>query len=289
MQQVSTLPLDLERLIFELAALSRPVCIPNLMRVAFRVRDWVEPLLYHTLLIGVDPIDGLPVCDIETFTLIARTKPQSLLHSVVNVMATGLEAKEAKNIISACPRIENLFMMVIENLFSSGESAPPGFDNLPLKQLYCSLSRISDPTSLETLDRPPFSHLTHLELFDGLHDFDDSDEESVPRWTKLAALPNLTHLALNTTRDGVCVHLLAICRCLVALVLLRRPDAHKSAEMDLLVDDPRFVMMPVDHYIADWQLGLLTGSDYWARADAHIAKRLSGEIDRRIFYLDLES
>ena len=33
-------PLELERLIFELAALSLPVSIPNLMLIAWRVKDW---------------------------------------------------------------------------------------------------------------------------------------------------------------------------------------------------------------------------------------------------------
>jgi hypothetical protein len=33
-------PLELEQRIFELAALSRPVCIPNLIRVAWRVKNW---------------------------------------------------------------------------------------------------------------------------------------------------------------------------------------------------------------------------------------------------------
>ncbi|KAJ6538362.1 hypothetical protein DFH09DRAFT_1398713 [Mycena vulgaris] len=66
-----TLPPDLERSIFELAALrTHRVTIPKLMRVAWRVKHWLEPLLYHTLVFGTaDPIDDqlveldtLPVC-----------------------------------------------------------------------------------------------------------------------------------------------------------------------------------------------------------------------------------
>jgi hypothetical protein len=42
--------------------------------------------------------------------------------------------------------------------------------------------------------------------------------------------------------------------------------------------------MQLHHYIMAWQQGLaagiLLGRDYWARADAFIAKRLSGEIER---------
>ncbi|KAJ7461189.1 hypothetical protein FB451DRAFT_1405047 [Mycena latifolia] len=43
------LPLDLERHIFEITALSRPVLIPRLMLVAWRVKEWAEPLLYRTI------------------------------------------------------------------------------------------------------------------------------------------------------------------------------------------------------------------------------------------------
>jgi hypothetical protein len=34
------LPYELERVIFEIAAVSRPTSIPNLMLTAWRVKDW---------------------------------------------------------------------------------------------------------------------------------------------------------------------------------------------------------------------------------------------------------
>ncbi|KAJ7633934.1 hypothetical protein B0H17DRAFT_1217430 [Mycena rosella] len=56
-------------------------------------------------------------------------------------------------------------------------------------------------------------------------------------------------------------------------------------DLNTLCNEPRFVMMPLNNYIQDWQRGVLTGRDYWARADAFIAKRASGNIDRRSFFL----
>ncbi|KAJ7883939.1 hypothetical protein B0H14DRAFT_3857247 [Mycena olivaceomarginata] len=56
-----TLHVELERYILELAASSRPVSIPKLMLVSWHVKEWVEPLLYHTLAISdyqKKPIDG---------------------------------------------------------------------------------------------------------------------------------------------------------------------------------------------------------------------------------------
>jgi hypothetical protein len=39
-------------------------------------------------------------------------------------------------------------------------------------------------------------------------------------------------------------------------------------------------MMELDRYIKNRQQSILVGRDYWARADAFVAKRLSGEIER---------
>ncbi|KAJ7659091.1 hypothetical protein DFH06DRAFT_1130657 [Mycena polygramma] len=79
------LPPELERHIFELAALSHPMLIPNMIRVAWRVKLWIEPLLYRTLAFGVK-IDGLPIFRPEIVTQIAHTKAH-LLESARNVMA----------------------------------------------------------------------------------------------------------------------------------------------------------------------------------------------------------
>ncbi|KAF7334674.1 hypothetical protein MVEN_02297900 [Mycena venus] len=286
---VATLPLELECPIFELAALFRPVSIPNMIRVAWRVKHWVEPLLYRTIIIWDEPIDGFPACDVETFTHAAQTKPASFFLSVRNVIAISVEPEILRTIIRLCPRIENLFMLPNRDLHSSVVPIPPGFDDLPLKRLHCDLDRVFDLASTLTLvTHPSLLHLTHLELADGLDREGDSDDEALARWKMLADLPRLSHLALNISRNDlhVCVHLLIVCKSLRALIILRHPPPGESAEMDDLADNPRFVMAPLENYIADWQRGVLYGNDFWARADELIAKRLSGEVDRRNFFLE---
>ncbi|KAJ7669851.1 hypothetical protein DFH06DRAFT_1320898 [Mycena polygramma] len=37
--------------------------------------------------------------------------------------------------------------------------------------------------------------------------------------------------------------------------------------------------MQCEEYEKDWQMGAHTGADYWARAEAFVALRRSGEID----------
>jgi hypothetical protein len=132
-----------------------------------------------------------------------------------------------------------------------------------------------------------FARITHLELFGSFNQHPEKLEDSTD-WTGLAALPHLTHLALNyTAMIPLCVSILANYKSLRALLILTMTlPTDSSSELGILAADPRFVMTPVDDYIADWQSGALTGRDYWARADAFIAKRLSGEIDRE-FVLDM--
>jgi hypothetical protein len=134
---------------------------------------------------------------------------------------------------------------------------------------------------MDPLSHPSFARITHLELFGNLDQAGDSAEKSLARWTGLANLPALTHLALsNSDLLAIFVRILAVCKSLRALVILGRLQSNLSVpEMEILTENPRFVVMQCDNYIADWQRGVLTGNDYWARADAFIAKRMSGEID----------
>jgi hypothetical protein len=75
---ISTLPLDLERQIFETAALSRPVSIPNMMGVAWRVKHWWRDQL--DLILFSDPPS-------YTFFHTVHRKPAPFLRDTVrNVM-----------------------------------------------------------------------------------------------------------------------------------------------------------------------------------------------------------
>ncbi|KAJ7495503.1 hypothetical protein FB451DRAFT_1387524 [Mycena latifolia] len=211
----SILPLELERQIFELTAVSRPVSIPNLLRVAWRVKHWVEPLLYRTLVIGADSIQGFPSCSTEIFTYIAFTKSGSFLRdSVQNPMVHLIPTKDIRLIVAQ----------------------------------YHALNNDDDPA----------------------------------QWTSVTGLIHLSHLSLDNNKLlNICPHLLNACKSLCALVIL-----HPSPAPPTLVKDPRFVVMSLKNYTRDWQRGILTGDDYWSRADAFIAKRISGEIDRRTFFLN---
>ncbi|KAJ7686303.1 hypothetical protein B0H17DRAFT_1072241 [Mycena rosella] len=276
----TTLPLDLERHIFELSAVSRPVSIPNLLRVAWRVKHWVEPLLYRTLIICKEPenyrkVDELPWCTLEDFNqIVRRTESASFLRdSVRNVMFQHLNAGEIDSILSACSGLHNMHALGCED--------PTAFpDSLRLRRLHCDND---DHPALKLSSR----HITHLELFIGLTLDYDLYEDDPTQWSAVTRLPHLTHLSLNfKSLLPVCLHLLDACNSLCALIILRSSPAYPVPET--LAGDPRFVMMELPQRTADWQRGILTGDDYWARADAFIAKRRSGEIDRRTFFLEAD-
>ncbi|KAJ7443118.1 hypothetical protein FB451DRAFT_1376767 [Mycena latifolia] len=266
-----TLPFELERRIFELSALSRPVSIPALLRIACRVKHWIEPLLYRTLVIGAHrTVDDLRPCTVDTFMRVVRTNPAAFLRdSVRNLMVYRASPAQTKLILAACPRVENLYI-----LFSDGtaDGPPASIEALPLRHLYCNFTDLCTTVAFASLSHSIFSNITHLEFFDGLRE----GEYAPAQWAGVTGLLHLTHLAFDTPKLLIiCPYLLSACRALRALVLLC--SARVPA---ILAEDPRFVTMEVLHYTEDWQRGVLMGDDYWSHADALIAKRIAAEIDR---------
>ncbi|KAJ7211981.1 hypothetical protein C8J57DRAFT_1399068 [Mycena rebaudengoi] len=253
-----TLPFELERRVFETAAFSRPVSVPAMMLVAWRVKLWVEPLLYRTLVFTESNrlLDSLPVLTQEMFKRIVRTKPILLRDAVRNVMIRYegyVYEADVADIVHACLGIENL--------------------NFEIKPEY-------RPSALL------FTHLTHLDLF---YWFNQANSTAEAR-TRLGDLPQLTHLSVpsHTSNSGtpILAHLLDVCKSLRALIVLAAPLTPPTDEIAFLAEnDVRFVTVWPHDRIADWQRGALTGIDYWTRADEHIARRLSGEVDRRMFHL----
>ncbi|KAJ7204147.1 hypothetical protein GGX14DRAFT_460955 [Mycena pura] len=277
------LPPELERHIFELTAISRPLSSLNLILVASRVKLWVEPLLYRTMAINTRTIPGMPSCTVAEFKRIARTKSRSFLASAVrNLLVCRVKTVETKAILSACPGVVNLYVVSYGALFEHTD--PPDRD-LPLRRLYCDMMILP---AAEPFTHSSFRHITHLELFSHVDDFDPHDAAG-SAWTQLGAMQNLTHLAVN---DGLsvalCAHLLNICMSVRALLVLVDPEPSPPVVRQV-TDDVRFVVLSVPDFVADWQRGVLTGRDYWTRVDDFIAKRRAGEIDSDIFLLPDEN
>ncbi|KAJ7616529.1 hypothetical protein FB45DRAFT_1063957 [Roridomyces roridus] len=258
---VAMLPPELERQVFELAAYTQPHCIPRLMRVAWRVKEWVEPLLYRVILLSGHP-RGLrrsrtyPHEDDEGFTRTLSISPE-ILRTCVRHLCVNDSPRLVDQLLASCTSVTDYwgFSPCAANLGS-----------LP------QLTRLSTQLALVFLPHPIdfthslFSRITHLQVFDPL----------IPRdlaiWCGLGSLPQLTHLAFS---HGGYVN--------VFPELLRTPLVPQVPEA--LARQPRFVCMWCVEYVRDWHTSALGGGDFWERAEELVRKRRSGEVDPMQFYI----
>ncbi|KAJ7136389.1 hypothetical protein C8R43DRAFT_613951 [Mycena crocata] len=275
-------PEDLEREIFELSARSRPSAIPKLMLVAWRVKTWVEPLLYRTITVPMDSsnsavkVGGIPIHRRKTLVDIIRTKPPELFSRNVRNLLIGFSGTvDNEPIISACCNVENLWI-ASDDL----HALLPLLARMPLKHLYCPVERLFGSQRDIQFTHPIFARITHLELFDTF------EGNFLPEfWSDIGVIPNLTHLAVSKTSFlPLCLNLLRSHDSLRIVVALRLDDgdtANLAEDHELfgdLVQDLRFVTMSCFFDLKDWQMGCHVGVDYWSRAEDFVGKRKSGEI-----------
>ncbi|KAJ7055926.1 hypothetical protein C8F01DRAFT_1373416 [Mycena amicta] len=286
------LPPELECAIFQLTASAYPRIIPTLLLVAWRVHEWVEPLLYRTIIFKTKALDSVPsllVYPLDDFksTVVTERNPSPFL-SVHNCMICVLHEDEALSVLAAMPAIQNLFISVSGTLHTKEQPLPAQFLNLPLRHLYGDLEGFVSLKNLDPLEHRCFTDLTHLELFGEPSPWGEDITpwpESKTSWAFLARLPCLTHLAFDTAgSQPVLEFLLANCRLLQCLVILMSTNDYTSA----ITADPRFVVMQapgMHEYVLDWKEGTMTGEDYWARAEVFIEKRRSGKIAATIAFM----
>ncbi|KAJ7757230.1 hypothetical protein DFH07DRAFT_958827 [Mycena maculata] len=217
----------------------------------------------------LDGMRGYPYVDDDNSSRIQSTPESVFRKSVRHLLLYEVSLQAANFIISASSSVEDLWIL------AERHSLLPIIGALPLKRLHCSLQILFGHAAQIDFAHPLFSRLTHLELFD-----------TVP-WTgvtDLALIPHLSHLCF--TQNGFLsdsLPILSTCKSLRVLVFLTLDESdpprlvEEYSALTQLAKDPRFVMMACDNF--DWQMGALTGTDYWSRAEDFIAKRVSGQID----------
>ncbi|KAJ7049402.1 hypothetical protein C8F01DRAFT_1183762 [Mycena amicta] len=295
------LPPEIERLIFRTAALVSPSNAQTFLLVAFRVKEWVEPLLYHSLVVGSSPYSMLHLSDAilkltrETFdTLVDRKSPSFLADSVQNILLVGLSIEDVCLILSICSGVKDLF--VLSNTAQHG-----ALDSLmELQRLKCKVSRCFDlqiSSALRLATQPTLAHLTHLEIF---NEDRNSAAELIHMWVEILALPALTHLACSwdhweaLLREKNEAILTALYRsgALRAFVIIsysigQDPDEANANIDGRLKSNPGFVLFPdgIGLWAVDWSNGITGEDDLWARADESIRKRRAGELGRDSYEL----
>ncbi|KAJ6574421.1 hypothetical protein B0H19DRAFT_1341706 [Mycena capillaripes] len=289
-----TLPEDLEREIFKLAAGLHFPSIPALMRVAWRVNAWVEPLLYQALFVRLNAYISSGHTP-DAFAQDVATRPEFFrdairhLHITMDVGLFG-DQLPAGFLLATCTRLETLALQ--------GGSFSLTAELLPLiKQLH-SLTRLHADFGalfggLEWGERSvpfgthAFSRLTHIEMLD--------ETPSQQICAGLARLPSLTHLALKYEPRirgilCICTQVLQGCPALRVLGALQEkhgfagsthPEPYCAFDTPKILEkDLRFVLVtyarryePPKEWLNDVRSGRLPG--FWECAEKAVARRMA--------------
>ncbi|KAK7050672.1 hypothetical protein R3P38DRAFT_3256603 [Favolaschia claudopus] len=271
---------EIEREIFETCALLRPISIPNLMLVAWRVKEWMEPLLYRTIAVEyAAALEPYPIFTWEALLSAVRTKPTTFFaRAVRNLSILGRPlsdepqeiADKASELVPLCTGIQNLDMYRVpfhNHIAVLGNLRPT---RLAMESAY--ISSIIDAGIPAT--HPFFSRVTHLQL--GSDEGMDLEDLAA----QLPSLPCLTHISGEDLSDTEVSRMLAVCvglQVFVNIFMVVSDDDINS------IHDRRYVKLRCGVPLFEWQLGVHTGKDYWSRAEEIIASRLDEELDPDTF------
>ncbi|KAF7364208.1 Tyrosinase central domain-containing protein [Mycena sanguinolenta] len=273
------LPPELERAIFEMAGELHPDAISNMLLVAARVHEWIEPLRYRTFIL-TDPASSCP--GLRVLQRAIESKPAQFIRD--NVWHLFVEQDYPQDTLDTfipfCTGVRSLVIFEPHpQMLSQLETARPQRLATPIE--FFGHTEESMPIDL-TL--PMFSSLTHLDVFEHILAIS-------PSWSSLALLAAPTHLAFLGTSYDVGVALLGMCRNLQVIIRMKGESSTNewpmlSASVDADDWEHRFVgmVLKTENYLSEWEAGLRGGSDFWARADTFVAMRRRGEIEPKSRY-----
>ncbi|KAJ6556345.1 hypothetical protein B0H19DRAFT_1262415 [Mycena capillaripes] len=265
------LPAELERVIFKIAALSRPVTIPKLMLVAWRVKEWVGPLLYRVVMVadrGTD-MGGFPTCTVDLLLRVIADRSPEFFHNATKHLFLEIDnASQADTILSACSGVTHLLMYDLD------PPVPALWALRHLRQLTLDFDIFMEPPIIGYVCAT-LRNLTHLTLCD-LCD-DDWRVEGLP--ARLALMPDLTHIAFDPAPVPYELYIAIQANThLHYIVFLSRPP-----KVRWFASDDRFIFVKQGAAYRDWLRGAHEGKDYWTLAESFIAARRAGKVKRTVF------
>ncbi|RXW17601.1 hypothetical protein EST38_g8252 [Candolleomyces aberdarensis] len=201
----SDLPEDLCRLVLELVAELDPETGRSCALVSRKVNAWIEPVLFHTLIIqSASQLESLRrIVEDANHGNSSSTKSPDFFANHVKVVAIITLNSDAANILSvlkACRNVEILVLWSNPNKLDMGAASPSGILGKELRDLRdfmtspeLSPRRISMFHHILSTDEAHFSHpifqnVTHLELV---------RVDSKAGWDTLQSLPCLTHVSAH--------------------------------------------------------------------------------------------
>jgi hypothetical protein len=199
------LPLELEREIFEMTAISHPRSIPKMMFVAWRVHPMVrpvalysdylttldilrvEPFLYRIILLSRRrTVQHWPCITVDILHGLISQRPPSFFETSVHhlliddMTEDSFDPAPLRTIGSACCGVTDLFL----NL-SISPLMPFVHGMNSLRRLGISLETLFGGVTFD-FTQSAFTNITHLEIF---------DQKNIDISLSLAPLRNLTHLS----------------------------------------------------------------------------------------------
>ncbi|KAJ7508961.1 hypothetical protein B0H11DRAFT_2184652, partial [Mycena galericulata] len=282
-------PPELEREIFETAALRYPETIPSLLRVARHVLLWIEPLLYNVIDISIfeslsgsgrEMLGRLEAKGADYFSAAVR-------HVNIFVFEWAIMGARSKNVWSKA-ELERVFRTCtrLQELIIIGELAQWNLlsmlaDSRPTRLVL--IVDIQHPSL--TFTQPLFQKLTHLAVGD-FHRITDSMQADWKHWPAIFRLSTLTHLAL--------AHAAPPAPSLVREILANAPQlkllaifakdllAATTFSEQLVIQDERLVILGHDNFDSDPGSGLRgffrIASELWIQADEFVDRKRREEI-----------
>ncbi|KAJ6495176.1 hypothetical protein C8R45DRAFT_986295 [Mycena sanguinolenta] len=268
------LPRELEHRAFQIAALAHPRRIPILMLVARRVKVWIEPLMYRVVFLRATTIGepdnlGLPFFAADALEQRSHLWLQHVRYLLID--DAFVQGKALQSWLLACTSVTNLCALL--RCSSAILSAVSSFTNIQ----YLTI----DVRVLCGRTLPFLFTVTHLDL---LH-FGGVGQDDVTRMVRnISLMPRLTHIALNSRLDELLSHA-ALCA-IAKLQCIVFFNAVAPLAVSPLLDDPRSVCIDDGGtYYTDWLRAAVFGEDYWSFADAFLAARQAGTIDRSQYHI----
>ncbi|CAA7260713.1 unnamed protein product [Cyclocybe aegerita] len=260
------LPYDLEKVILELTARTYPEQAPKLSRVCRYVQEWIEAIIYETVVLDYPPLRT------ELFMRTLRQRPAIFFERNVKHLhlTSFVDLRDAREIATVCTGTKTLVIwgdasreadVLMKNNF------PPHLERLSLKM---TLVRAFPPAA------GMFSSLSHLEIVNSM---------TVDCDALCSELPALTHLAIGEIYWWIhrsmlpsFERLLADCRKLEVLVFISSDDmALQGLRKAGITQDARVVIVPSHHWPMRpreyWTSVQRGGPDFWDMADELVVER----------------
>ncbi|KAJ6460050.1 hypothetical protein C8R47DRAFT_1226414 [Mycena vitilis] len=260
-------PAELEREIFETAAMMHASQIPTLLLVARRVLLWIEPLGYTIIRVTATPSDML-----DTLRNAMTSKPPIFFHAVRHIMLEWtdvLSSEDIYRLLNLCSRATSL---VLPYYYSSPDLLPI-LAQLHLQRLAIHPQRLFGSGTID-FEHPLFHSITHLTLLvaEGVPDA----LQDIPK------LPALTHLSLSPLIPReLLMTVLAKCPRMMLLLTQWHTSFEERYEADQIpcIYDVRFVMRMYDDCWVELEDNAKGLPDFWDEADDFVARKRKGEIE----------